>query len=157
MTDTKTKDRPSLGLLYGETLYTAFLASLSGPFLSSLLLLLVSPNEEGLLGIIVSLVVMPLIMSLFAFPIGLLALLLVGPLTTWLCFGFVRAMPVAAIMVGAASGFFIGGAICWEIFDGEGYFAPMGAISGGAYGGIWIWLCWRNCSKKTKFGESSHV
>jgi len=127
--------------LFGLACLTAFLASLAGPVLFVTGAWLVTPAAQGEMGWSTVLLPFALIGFLFTFPIGLVVLLLVGPLAAWRMGDFIRDRRGPAALIGMAVGALLGLATAALLFGGGGPLAASGAVSGACYGLIWVWFC----------------
>jgi hypothetical protein len=131
--------RPSIKTLFGLGCLTAFLASLAGPLLFVAGVAL-AQGAQGGMGWSTGLLPFALIGFLFTFPIGLIVLLLVGPLVTRRKGRFIRDRRGPAALVGLVAGAVLGLATSALLFGGNGLLAASGTVSGACYGLIWMWL-----------------
>lgn len=132
----------SFRTLFGLACLTAFLASLAGPALFITGAALVGSAAQGDMGWSTVLLPFALIGFLFTFPIGLVVLLLVGPLATWRLGNFIRDRRGPSALVGAGVGALLGLATATLLFGAAGgAMAASGAVSGACYGLLWVWFC----------------
>lgn len=139
MADAPAPARPSFKTLFGLACLTAFLASLAGPILFVAGAALAQGGAGG--SALTGLLPFALIAFLFTFPIGLIVLLLVGPLAAWRKSAFIRDRRGPAALIGLIAGAVLGAITTVLLFGGNALLALSGALSGGCYGVIWIWLC----------------
>ena len=132
--------RPPFKTLFGLACLTAFLASLAGMALFVAVASLV-PGAQSDMGWSSVLLPFALIGFLFTFPIGLVVLLLVGPLAAWRMAPFIRDHRGPAALSGLLVGALLGLATTILLFGDSGYLVASGTVSGGCFGLLWIWLC----------------
>ncbi len=147
MTSAPAPARPSFRTLFGLACLTAFLASLAGPLLFVAGAALVQGAQSGMGwgaaggSAMDGLLPFALIAFLFTFPIGLIVLLLVGPLAARRRSAFIRDHRGPAALIGLIAGALLGMATTVLLFGGNGLLAASGAVSGACYGAIWMWMC----------------
>jgi hypothetical protein len=127
----------SLGSYIGVAVVTALIASILGPLLVNFYILFTSPGDGGVAAGMVAVLAFTMAGAFIAFPVGAVALLLIGVPLARGSAPAIQRRPWFAALTGLGAGGFLGG-LAAALLGLSVTFALAALISGAVFGLLWI-------------------